>query len=47
MDFTCVRLGYVKGNPQSEAFWIKNYFKKTDEEVQKNDHDVVVMQRCL
>lgn len=42
-----VRLGYVKGNPQSESFWIKNHFDKTGIEVQTENYVIVVMQRCL
>ncbi|MFT8890104.1 MAG: GNAT family N-acetyltransferase [Ethanoligenens sp.] len=42
-----VRLGYVKGNPQSEAFWFKNHFEKTGVEVLAEGYVIVVMQRCL
>lgn len=45
--FSFVKLGYVKGNPQSEAFWIKNQFEKTGVEVQAEGYVIVVMQRCL
>lgn len=45
--FSFARLGYVKENPQSEAFWIKNNFIKTGEEVQTNDFVIVVMERNL
>lgn len=47
IGFSYVRLGYVKGNPQSEAFWIKNHFEKTGEEVQAEGYVIVVMQRQL
>lgn len=47
IGFTYVRLGYIKGNPQSEAFWIKNHFIKTGDEVQTDDYAIVVMQRTL
>ncbi|ADL05840.1 GNAT family N-acetyltransferase [Lacrimispora saccharolytica] len=47
IGFTYVRLGYIKGNPQSEAFWTKNHFIKTGEEVQTDSYVIVVMQRTL
>lgn len=47
LGFSYVRLGYVKGNPQSEAFWIKNHFEKTGEDVQAEGYVIVVMQRSL
>lgn len=45
--FRRVRLGYVKGNPQSEHFWRKNDFLPTGEERAGEDYTVVVMQRDL
>jgi len=45
--FSFVKLGYVKGNPQSEAFWTMNHFEKTGVEVQTNSYVIVLMQRCL
>ncbi len=45
--FSYVRLGYVKGNMQSEHFWIKNKFKPTGTVTQTKDYEVVVMQRAL
>ena len=47
MGFSYARLAYVKGNPQSEAFWVKNHFEKTGDEVQAEGHVTVVMQRTL
>ncbi len=47
IGFIYVRLGYIKGNPQSETFWIKNHFIKTGDEVQKDDYIIAVMQRML
>ena len=47
IGFTYVRLGYIMGNPQCEAFWIKNHFIKTGDEVQRDDYVIVVMQRTL
>jgi RimJ/RimL family protein N-acetyltransferase len=45
--FSFVRLGYAKGNLQSEAFWMKNKFEQTGEEVSADGYVLVVMQRCL
>ena len=45
--FSYVRLGYVKGNMQSEHFWMKNKFKPTGTVTQTKDYEVVVMQRTL
>ena len=45
--FSYVRLGYVKGNMQSEHFWMKNKFKPTGIVTQTKDYEVVVMQRTL
>ena len=47
IGFSSVKLGYVKGNPQSEAFWIKNHFEKTGIEVQADGYMIVSMQRYL
>jgi len=41
------RLGYIKGNLESENFWIKNKFNPTGIEVEKENYTVVVMQRDL
>lgn len=46
-EFTRVRLGYVKGNGQSENFWMKNLFEKTGVESKTDHYDVVMMQRTL
>ena len=45
--FSAVGLGYAKGNPQPEAFWIRNRFEKTGVEVQAEGYVTVVMQRNL
>ncbi len=45
--YTAVRLGYVKGNPQSEAFWRKNQFVKTGLESQEEQYTVVILERRL
>jgi len=41
------RLGFVKGNLQSEKFWTKNKFIPTGIEVKNENYTVVVMQREL
>ena len=46
-NFCRVRLGYVKGNPQSEAFWIKNGFIKTGIESSRKLYTVVWMEKEL
>lgn len=45
--FTCVRLGYAKGDPQSEHFWRKNRFRPTGMEAAKEGYDAVLLQRTL
>ena len=45
--FTRARLGYVKGNPQSEAFWVKNGFEKTGVEAVRELYTVVCMEKTL
>lgn len=47
MGYSCIRLGYVKGNPQSEAFWEKNGFVKTGVESKQDRYTVVVMRKEL
>lgn len=42
-----IRLGFVKGNPQSEAFWTKNGFQRTGVEDVQERYTVVVMQKEL
>ncbi|MBQ3560076.1 MAG: GNAT family N-acetyltransferase [Agathobacter sp.] len=42
-----IRLGFVKGNPQSEAFWIKNGFVRTGVEDVQERYTVVVMERQI
>lgn len=44
-NFSKVRLGYVKGNKQSESFWLKNQFEKTGTESIQENYTVVVMER--
>lgn len=45
--FSYVRLGYVKGNMQSEHFWMKNKFSPTGTVTQTEDYEIVMMQRTL
>ena len=45
--FSKIRLGYVKGNEQSEHFWLKNSFKKTGVESKQENYTVVVLERGL
>ena len=42
-----IRLGFAKGNPQSEAFWIKNGFVRTGVEDVQERYTVVVMERQI
>lgn len=45
--FRKVRLGVDKGNPQSKAFWTKNGFAFTGEEILNDFSSVFVMERTL
>lgn len=45
--FEHIRLAYAKGNPQSEAFWLKNGFVKTGVEAENQGYTAVVMQKEL
>ena len=45
--FKFVRLGFAKGNPQSEHFWLKNGFVPTGVEVQNEGYVAVVLQKEL
>lgn len=47
LGYAYVRLGYVKGNMQSENFWKKNGFIRTGIESMVDTYTVVVMQREL
>lgn len=46
-DFCKIRLAIDKGNPQSEAFWIKNHFAKTGEECLRGAFTYLPMERAL
>lgn len=45
--FRRIRLGRVKGNPQSEAFWGKNGFSSTGVETKTEHYIIVVLQKEL
>lgn len=45
--FSYVRLGYIKGNPESEGFWKKNGFVPTGAESRTDDYTIVVMKKTL
>jgi hypothetical protein len=45
--FEHVRLGFAKGNPQSEHFWLKNGFERNDVEVPNEGYTVVVLEKEL
>lgn len=45
--FNSVRLGYVKDNPQSRAFWLKNGFVPTGEVFEKSDCTIAAAVRRL
>lgn len=42
-----VRLGWVKGNPQSEHFWHKNRFAETGFTYDTNGYTIIVAERLL
>lgn len=45
--FEHVRLGFAKGNQQSEHFWLKNGFERTGVEVPNEGYTVVVLEKEL
>lgn len=45
--FDRLRLGYVKTNPQSRGFWLKNSFAPTGTESDAGAYTIVVMERAL
>ena len=47
LGYRYVRLGYTKGNPQSQAFWTKNLFISIGIEYETDGYIVVVLQRSL
>lgn len=46
-DFSFIELGYVKGNLQSEHFWLKNKFHPTGKVSQTENYEIIVLQRPL
>ncbi len=46
-NYQYIRLGFAKGNPQSEAFWIKNGFERAGVEDVQEKYTVVVMERQI
>lgn len=47
IGYRFVRLGFARGNPQSEAFWKKNGFTQTGVEVDNGNYIMVVMERGI
>lgn len=45
--FKQISLAYAKGNIQSENFWLKNGFKKTGKETEKEGYTAVLMKKEL
>ncbi len=46
-DYEEIRLGYVKGNPQSKAFWEKNKFQPTGVIAHEEFYDIIVLKKVL
>lgn len=46
-QFSFVRLGYVRGNKQSQNFWTKNLFLPTGVIAHTDCYDIVIMERTL
>ena len=47
LHFEKIRLAIDQGNPQSEAFWTKNKFKKTGQEIKNDFSAFIPMERNL
>ncbi len=45
--YLSVELGYIKGNLQSEKFWIKNKFTAAGRKAKTADYTIIVMKREL
>lgn len=45
--FRSIRLGWIKGNPQSEHFWIKNQFEELKETCSIDGHTIILAERKL
>lgn len=46
-QYAAVRLGWVKGNPQSAGFWHKNHFQETGVSYDTDGYTVIVAERNL
>jgi len=47
LGFSSCRLGYVKTNPQSKAFWEKNGFLPTGDESRRKHYTIVIMEKGI
>lgn len=47
LGFSVCRLGYVKTNPQSRAFWEKNGFLPTGVQSQQEHYTIVIMEKGI
>lgn len=45
--YSFVRLGYVKGNPQSRAFWLKNGFEETGVVCHNEECDIIILEKYI
>lgn len=46
-SYQFIRLGYAKGNPQSQRFWHKNGFVPTGVIAHTEEYDIVMMEKLL
>ena len=46
-QFSYIRLAYVVGNKESEAFWLRNKFIPMNLEIDMKDFKVSVLQRVI
>lgn len=47
LGFQSIRLGYVKTNPQSEHFWVKQGFQPTGVVTHTDQYEIVVLQKNI
>lgn len=47
LSYKSIRLAWVKGNPQSEHFWLKNYFRPIKETKSNVSNEVILAERIL
>ena len=45
--FKSIQLGYIKGNPQAEAFWRKNGFSPTGRETVREEYTIIVSEKII